>query len=559
MSEARGAQLFEAVFQQAPDPIVVLDSDGCVLRINARAERLFGHDDHALRGTRIGQLLPGGSQRVATARGQRAEEAGVGPRSGSWTTFARRADGSRVQVIVSTSWVAADNESLCVTVIREAGTGRDEIESIARAVLHDPLTGLPNRDLFMDRLGRAFRRAGRRSDFLFAVLMLDLDRFKVVNGSLGHRVGDELLRAISRRLEDSVRTVDTIARLGGDEFAILLDDIKDAGDAIRVADRVLGDVSVPFRVAGHEVYATASIGIALSAPRYESEHEVLRDADTAMYRAKALGKARHEMFDAEMHDRAVARLRLEAELRQAIEAEEFRVHYQPIVAGPGGRIVGLEALVRWEHPRRGMISPGEFIPVAEETGLIVPIGSWVLQTACERLKQWHAEGYPDLRMAVNCSARQFEQAGFDEIVGDILESTGLDGRFIELEITEGVVMKDIGATVATLHGLRARDIRIAIDDFGTGYSALGYLKSLPITTLKIDQSFVRDVNADPGTAAIVGAIVNLAHSLQLNVIAEGVETPEQLDFLLSQDCDEYQGFLISRPIPAEAVGGLFRH
>jgi EAL domain-containing protein (putative c-di-GMP-specific phosphodiesterase class I) len=323
---------------------------------------------------------------------------------------------------------------------------------------------------------------------------------------------------------------------------------------VRFAERIQSAIAVPLLLSGHEVYLTVSIGIALSQTGYESGFDVLRDADTAMYRAKALGKARHEMFDEAMHERARRTLEIEAELRQAIDREQFVLRYQPIVTVDHQKAVGFEALVRWEHPERGLIPPNDFIPLAEETGVIVPLGMWVLRSACAQLRQWHDDGWTDLRIAVNCSAHQVEKSGFETLVGEILDEYGLDGRYLELEITEGVLLRNADATLETLRKLRARGVRIAIDDFGTGYSALGYIKSLPITTLKVDRSFTRDVDSDTRTAAIVGAIVTIAHSLGLTVVAEGVETEGQRLFMNAQHCDEYQGYLTSPPVPpVEAI------
>jgi diguanylate cyclase (GGDEF)-like protein/PAS domain S-box-containing protein len=556
-AETRQQQLFESVFQQAPDAILILDSTSRVVRVNARAERLFRLDEHELCSTPLRELLP--SDHAYTGPTFPASETGLysgGLRAGSWSSILRQADGSHTPVLISVSAIASDDKALWIAVVREQTEFTWMPQGTVPQVLHDSLTGLPNRDLFMDRLRRAVGRARRHADYAFAMLLLDLDRFQVVNGSLGHAIGDDLLRAVALRLEDCARSVDTIARLGGDEFAILLDDLRDPSQAVRVADRLISEISAPFKLRGQDVYTSASIGIALSASGYEHESDVLRDADTAMYRAKALGKARHEMFDSEMHTRALKLLQTEAELRQAIDHGQFRVFYQPIIHGSDCRFVGFEALVRWEHPTRGLVSPLEFIPVAEDTGLIVPIGGWVLREACSQLKSWHDAGYRSLRMAVNCSARQFEQPGFDQLVMDTIQSAGVSPEHVELEITEGVIMRNVGAGLARLDALREHGIRISVDDFGTGYSALGYLKDLPLSSLKIDRSFMCDAVANASTAAIVDAIVVLAHNLRLNVIAEGVETSEQLEYLRSVGCDEYQGFLVSRPVPADQAFAL---
>ncbi|HEX2713306.1 MAG TPA: EAL domain-containing protein [Candidatus Acidoferrales bacterium] len=436
---------------------------------------------------------------------------------------------------------------------------------------HDELTGLPNRALFLEHLGLSIgrrepatakriphRRAKRPEDSLFAVLFLDIDGFKLVNDSLGHGAGDELLIAIARRLKASLRTGGTIARLGGDEFAILLDGVQGIVDATRVASRIQKKLAAPFNLSGQEVFVTASIGIALGGTEQERPEDVLTNADTAMYHAKARGKACYEIFDAGMRARGVARLHLESNLRRAGRHREFRLYFQPIASLKNGAITGAEALVRWQHPERGLISPAEFIPLAEETGLIVPVGEWVLRTACAQARGWYAAGHSNLRVTVNFSARQFEHPKLAALIRTVLKETGLSASALEVEITESIAMKDIPFSVAILNELRADGIRISIDDFGTGSSSLRYLKQFPAHTLKIDQTFVRDLTSDVGDAAITAALITMAHTLQLRVIAEGVETEEQLAFLRSRRCDEMQGYLFSQPVSAEAFRKLLQ-
>ncbi|HWP48522.1 MAG TPA: EAL domain-containing protein [Candidatus Limnocylindrales bacterium] len=422
---------------------------------------------------------------------------------------------------------------------------------------HDALTGLPNRALFMNRLEHATERSKRRQNYQFAVLFLDLDRFKVVNDSLGHLAGDQLLVEIARRLVECLRPGDTVARLGGDEFAILLDGIESLNDAIRVSDRIQKELMSPFNLNGQEVCTTTSIGIALNTIGYIQPDDLLRDADIAMYRAKALGKARYAVFDAGMHTRAVELLHLEASLRRAIEQQEFRLYYQPILCLKSGKITGVEALLRWQHPQRGLISPGEFIPVAEETGLIVAIGEWVIQTACTQSKAWQDMGLPPLFVAINLSARQFQHQNLLELIKKILKETGMAAQTLKLEITESIAMRDLDFSIPILKELSAMGVQILIDDFGTCYSSLGYLNRFPINALKIDQSFVKDIPNNADNAAIIKAIIAMAHSLKLKVIAEGVETEEQLTFLRSQACDEIQGYLLSHPLPAEVFARLY--
>ena len=424
---------------------------------------------------------------------------------------------------------------------------------------HDVLTQLPNRGLFSDLVARAVGRLRRHDDYLFAVLFLDLDRFKLVNDSLGHSVGDELLVAVARRLERCVRPGDTVARLGGDEFTILLDGIKAPNDATRVADRVQRELARPFGLGGQEVFTTVSIGIALSTSGYEHPDHLLRDADIAMYRAKSLGKARYEVFDREMHALASAQLELETDLRRALDRGEFRVHYQPIVSLATGRATGFEALVRWQHPTRGLLLPGEFIPSAEETGLIIPLGRWVLGEACRTVRGLcHGGEQADrpLSVSVNLSPRQFRHPNLVGEVREELEASGLPPECLRLEITESTVMENAEPSLVMLAQLRALGVQLHLDDFGTGYSSLSYLPRFPIDTLKIDRSFVSGMGPRGENAEIVSIIVMLAHSLGMEVIAEGVETAEQLAMLRALQCGHVQGFYLSRPVPPEEVPAL---
>ena len=438
-------------------------------------------------------------------------------------------------------------------------TNRKQIEQqLLHDALHDALTGLPNRTLFMERVAHAIKLSKRHKSYLFAVLFLDLDRFKVVNDSLGHGVGDQLLIAIAQKLEGCLRTTDTVARLGGDEFTILLEDIKDVKDATKVAERIQQALKSPFNLEGQEVFTTASIGIALSSTGYEHTEELLRDADIAMYRAKELGKARHEVFDKVMHARALKLLQLENDLRRALERKEFEVYYQPITSLFTGSLTGFEALVRWQHPERGLVPPIEFISVAEETGLIVPLGEWVLREACHQLRIWHTK-FPTpepLKMSVNLSGKQLKEADLIDQIDAILEETGLDGSFLKLEITESVLMENADTATKMLLQLRARNIQLSVDDFGTGYSSLSYLHRFPVNTLKIDRSFVSQMSPNDRNSEIVRTIVTLAHSLRMDVIAEGVETLEQLKELKILKCEQGQGYFFSKPLTKEAAGLL---
>jgi diguanylate cyclase (GGDEF)-like protein/PAS domain S-box-containing protein len=431
-------------------------------------------------------------------------------------------------------------------------------ERLLHEAFHDMLTGLPNRALFMDHLKLSVERGKRREDRLFAVLFLDLDRFKVINDSLGHMVGDQLLVGIARRLEICLRPGDTVARLGGDEFTVLLEDLMSVTEAIDVADRLQKALALPFNLNGHEVFATVSIGIALSSTGYDRPEEVLRDADTAMYRAKMLGKARHEVFDKTMHARAMNLLQMETDLRRAIERKEFVLHYQPIVALETGTIRGFEALIRWQHPERGFVSPDEFIPIAEETGLIIPIGQWVLRQACRQIHEWQVQfpQYPPLQVSVNLSSKQFINSNLSEQVRQILKETEVEPQSLKLEITESMVMENFETATEMLNQLRTLGVELSIDDFGTGYSSLSYLHRFPISTLKIDRSFVSRMSDNNENAEIVRTIIMLARSLKMDVVAEGVETQDQLSQLAMLECEYGQGYYFAKPLDIEGVAKL---
>jgi diguanylate cyclase (GGDEF)-like protein len=426
-----------------------------------------------------------------------------------------------------------------------------------RQAFHDPLTGLPNRALFRDRLEQALNRADRRMRSV-AVLFLDIDNFKLVNDSLGHEQGDALLLTVAERLQSCLRAGDTAARLGGDEFTLLLEDVSDAEDARAVADRVAAALRAPLVLEGQEVFPTASIGIALSTPRRSRPDSILRDADVAMYHAKADGKDRSAVFDETMHEQAAERLTLEADLRRAVDRGELLVHYQPIVSLKDRAVVEVEALVRWQHPERGLVSPGEFIPVAEATGLIVPIGQQVLEQACRQVAAWQTRypTEPKLVVSVNLSARQFQQPDLLEDIRRAVGAAGLEPHCLKLEITESTVMHDAEAAVTTMNGLKTLGIQLAIDDFGTGYSSLGYLKRFPIDTLKIDRSFVSGLGQDAQDTAIVRSVLALARSLGLSVTAEGIETTAQEAQLAELDCDRGQGYLFARPLAARDVEAI---
>jgi len=440
---------------------------------------------------------------------------------------------------------------------------RKSKKEIHHLAFYDALTNLPNRRLFSDRLHQVVESA-RRTNALAGVLFLDLDNFKRINDSFGHSIGDKLLQTVASQIINCLRRSDSVcrdfdeegvpvARLGGDEFTVLLNHLDKAEDAARVARRILDAVSVPFLLGSEDVVVTPSIGISIFPYDGNDVEELVKNADTAMFHAKDQGRNNYQFYTNSMSTSAYERFSLEAALRKALAHEQFRVHYQPKIDLPTGKVVGLEALIRWEHPDMGLISPADFIPLAEDTGLIVPIGEWVMRTVCSRMSRWQKAGHEPLRIAVNLSACQFRQTALNEMVKRALQDAAVDPRWLELELTESVIMDDIQTSSIVLRSLKEMGVRISMDDFGTGYSSLSMLKRLPLDTLKIDQSFVRDITTDADDAAIIDAIISLAHSLRLRVIAEGVETPEQLAFLRDRGCDEVQGYLYSRPMDADAI------
>jgi diguanylate cyclase (GGDEF)-like protein len=420
---------------------------------------------------------------------------------------------------------------------------------LVHTAFHDPLTDLPNRSLFLDRLGLCVSRTKRHQNYLFAVLYVDLDRFKMINDGMGHVVGDHLLVQVGRRLQSCLRVTDTVSRIGGDEFAVLMDDIKHFSDVTRAVERIRDQLLLPLKLDGHEVFTTASIGIALSSTGYQNAEDFLRDADTAMYRAKALGEGRHQIFDKSMHEQAVRLLKLETDLRRAIERKELRLHYQPIMSLHTGLVAGFEALVRWQHPDDGLLSPAEFIPVAERSQLIIPITQAVLQEACSQARIWRSQLPADFpfSISVNLPAKYLAKPDLLQEISALMAENGLPPEFLTLEITESEIMEDPTSFSIALSHLNELGVKTYIDDFGTGYSSLRYLANLPVHALKIDRAFVSNLDVDERNSAIVRSVVSLAHNLGLQVIAEGVETSHQLEYLKALKCQYGQGFLFSRP------------
>jgi len=431
--------------------------------------------------------------------------------------------------------------------ISDRKRAENEIQQLA---YYDTLTTLPNRALLHDRINQAISQATRDGRSV-AVMFLDLDRFKSVNDTMGHAIGDRLLKVVADRLTRCVRDSDTVARLGGDEFVIILNAITSGDDVVTIAEKIQKILTAPITLGEHDIYTTASIGIALFPLDGSDVNALLKNADIAMYQAKEQGRNTFQFFSREMNVKALEHLMLETSLRRGLEREEFHLVYQPLLDLKTGRLVGMEALVRWQHPDLGLLLPGKFIPIAEETGMIIPLGDWVLSAACRQNRQWQDEGLPPLRVAVNLSARQFVQANLGHRVAEILQETGLPASCLELELTESTIMSNAEETIAILKELKTMGISLAIDDFGTGYSSLSYLKHFPIDRLKIDRSFVCDITTNPDDAAIADAIIAMAHSLKLKVTAEGVEMQEQLSYLSDRNCDEMQGYFLSYPVSAE--------
>jgi diguanylate cyclase (GGDEF)-like protein/PAS domain S-box-containing protein len=444
-----------------------------------------------------------------------------------------------------------------VIVFRDVSVSHAMARQITHSAEHDFLTGLPNRMLLNDRIGQAIASARRRKKQV-AVLFLDLDGFKHINDSLGHPIGDKLLQSIAKRLTATVRGADTVSRQGGDEFVVLLADLALAEDAVFMAARILRTVAISHSVDQHDLHVTTSIGVSVYPDDGQDAETLIKNADTAMYQAKENGRQSYQFFKPAMNARAVERQSIEESLRRALERREFAVHYQPKICMRTATITGAEALIRWTHPVRGAISPAQFIPVAEDCGLIVPIGRWVLRQACEQAREWQRAGLPAITMAVNVSAVEFQDEAFLPGLLEILEESRLDPRSLELELTESALMKRVESTAAVLRTLKESGVRISVDDFGTGYSSLSYLRKFPIDSLKIDQSFVQQIGRGTDDAAIVTAVISMARSLKLRVVAEGVQTVQELEFLKAHQCDEAQGYYFSRPVPAPLFVNLLR-
>jgi diguanylate cyclase (GGDEF)-like protein/PAS domain S-box-containing protein len=546
---------FRSAFDYAAIGMALVAPDGRLLQINRSLCEILGYTEQELLATSY-QAITHPDDLPTTLLQMDQLHRGVSPAFQLEKRYQHKV-GHTVWVLLTVSLFRdrQSKSSRFIFQIQDITDRKRAEDRLLHDAFHDGLTGLPNRALFVDHLKLAIERSKRGGEEFFGVLFLDLDRFKIINDSLGHMVGDQLLIGIARRLEDCLRPGDTVARLGGDEFTVLLEDVQKTDEIIQVAERLQKELSLPFNIGGHEVFTTVSIGIALSNLGYDQPENLLRDADTAMYRAKSLGKARHEIFDKAMHDSAMDMLQVETDLRRAVERDEFFVQYQPIVSFETGQLRGFEALVRWRHPERGSVSPGKFIPLAEETGLISIIGQKVLRESCRQLREWQQK-YSEARslsVSVNLSSKQFTQNDLTAQIRQVLHETGLKPECLHLEITESVVMENTENAIAMLKELRSLGVKLSIDDFGTGYSSLSYLHRFPFDTLKIDRSFVGCMEEQSDNAEIVRTILVLAHNLGMDVVAEGVETEEQLAILRAMHCQCGQGFLFSKPEDAEVL------
>jgi diguanylate cyclase (GGDEF)-like protein/PAS domain S-box-containing protein len=547
-----GEQRLRAMMNSVVDGIVTVGDDDIIESGNPAAGRIFGCAPKELVGLRVGDLIAA-SEPTRRRRPAAPVELAALPRQSLLEVTGRRRDGTTFPLELSVADLP-EPHSLVVT-LRDITARKAAENQILYHATHDVLTGLPNRALFDDRLATALRHSARQRDMI-AVLFLDLDRFKIINDTLGHTIGDTLLVALSRRLRETVRAEDTVARMGGDEFIFILRGLKSAEDAVKPAQKILDAIRPPFHIGGHELHVTASIGISLHPADGPGPDQLLRCADMALYRAKERGRDRIQLYNPALNVRVFEQMVLEGRLRRAIEQRQFVLLYQPQIELETGEVVGFEALLRWRHPELGLVPPNEFVPLAEESGLIEPLGLWVLRTACLQHRAWREAHLPPVRLAVNMSARQFQRNGLEEHIRDVLAETGMDAGRLELELTESVLMQEGDHTASLLANVSGLGIGLALDDFGTGYSSLSYLKRFPITRVKIDRSFVRDIATSEGDAAVARAVIAMAHGLGVEVVAEGIETLEQLAVLRRYGCDEGQGYLLGRPVAPDEVPEL---
>lgn len=528
--------------------IMVMDKEGFIIKFNRYAEKVTGYTEEELLGKSCFDILVP-EMYSFLAKNMNSKSANQEPEHTE--NIIERKDGSKIYVLWN-SRVIYDNDEpdiiVCMGVdITERKLSEERVRYLA---FYDSLTGLPNRTYIMDEIDQVFLKAGRNNE-LVAIMFFDLDNFKKINDTLGHGYGDDLLVDIGNKLKDTIGENDKIARLGGDEFIILQTQIKSTDEIKVEAEKIIKIFQEPWVLENKEFYITTSIGITVFPHDGTDVNTLLKNADTAMYRAKEVGKNTYQMFARSMNDKILEKYETESKLRRVLEREELELYYQPQIDIATGKMLGLEALLRWNHPDKGIISPMSFIPLAEETGMIVPIGEWVLRTACRQIKKWQDEGYPHLYVAVNFSSKQFQQKNFVGVVAGIIEETGINPNRLEIEITESVAMHDLNLTIDILRKLKSMGIQISLDDFGTGYSSLNYLKQLPINTLKIDKTFIHGITETSYEKVITSSLIIMAHDMNLIVTAEGVETPAQLAFLKKHKCDKAQGYLYSEPLPAD--------
>ncbi|MGB8954001.1 MAG: EAL domain-containing protein [Tumebacillaceae bacterium] len=542
-------QQYMSLFDHNQDAVYTVDTKGCFRSSNPACRLVTGYDVDDLQNVKMSELVVPEYYETTLECFQKTLHGD--PQHYEIAIYAK--SGERIELDVKTVPIIVNGEVIGIYGLAKDITAKKAKEDqMRRMAFFDILTDLPNRMMFEEQLQKEIEQARVEGQKL-AVMFMDLDRFKMINDTFGHGIGDRLLQAVAERLNSCVQRDHAFARISGDEFTLILPNIAEAEDAIHVAQHILDTLERPFMLEGNELFITTSIGISLYPCDGLDIESLVKNADTAMYRAKEQGRNNYQLYRTAMNEHIIHRVTMETDLRKALERGEFELYYQPQVNVRSRNLIGLEALVRWNHPTRGLVLPSEFIPLAEETGLIVPLGEWVLQTACQQVKHWQSNGFPNMRAAVNLSARQFQR---DDLVGTVervLKETGLDPKCLDLEITESVTMHNVDRAIITLNELKNLGIHISLDDFGTGYSSLSYLKHFPIHMLKIDRSFVRDITTDPDDAAIATSIIAMAHSLKLNVIAEGVETEDHLEYLLQQGCTEMQGYLFSPPLPVAKV------
>ncbi|MGI2328281.1 EAL domain-containing protein [Planococcus sp. YIM B11945] len=547
---------FQSVIESATDAIIVADKEGAILQWNQGAQNIFGYSSDEVLGMDVDLIVPDRykeahrkginhyySEKPSNVLGKTVELSG------------RRKDGSEFPLEMSLGSWETEKGAFFSSIIRDITERKNSEEKISSLVYLDPLTGLPNRRLFTDRLASALDQA-KAAGQIFAILNIDLDHFKMINDTFGHHIGDQLLKEVASRLEGCAAKSDTVSRFGGDEFVLLLPN-TDYGKAADCAKSILQVLNEPFSFMKEGMFITPSIGISMYPSDGEDQEMLMKNADIAMYRVKEEGKNNFQFFTQEMNQMVSRKSSIAISLRKALEQDEFTIHYQPQIDLKTGEAIGVEALLRWTHPKWGSVSPAEFIPVAEETGIIVQIGELVLRQACQQNKDWQEAGLPPFRVAINISARQFSQSNLCQIVREALDESGLEPKYLELELTESIIQGSKTA-ISTMQELKEMGIHLSIDDFGTGYSSLSYLKLFPIDTLKIDQYFTRNINADVKDAALVDTIIKMAHNLGLNVIAEGVETNDQLEFLKLRECNQAQGYYFNRPVPPEEIERLYQ-